>query len=50
MEHICNGGTGLPPGVMPEALFLASLHAKAKTILDQSRPQCIDPSASEKVR
>jgi hypothetical protein len=46
MEHICNGETGLPPGVMPEGLSLASLHSKAKTILDQSRPECGDRPAS----
>lgn len=44
MEHICNGGTGLQPGVMPPALSLESLHSNAETILDQSRPPSIDPS------
>jgi hypothetical protein len=50
MEHICNRGTGLSPGVMPEALSLASLHSGAKTILCQSRPQRIDPSAAGDAR
>src|SRR4029077_20017653 len=40
MEHICNGGTVLQPGVTPPALSLDSLHSKAETILDQSQPPC----------
>jgi Patatin-like phospholipase len=50
MEHICNGGTALSPGVMPETLSLDSLHSKAQTILDQRRPQRIDPTTAGEAR
>ena len=46
MEQICAGGTGLSPGVVPKALSLTSLHSRARTILDQTRPQRIDPPAA----
>ena len=50
MEQICNGGPGLPPGVMPEALSLASLHSKAQTILDQRQSQRSDRTSVEESR
>jgi hypothetical protein len=50
MEQICNGGTGLPPGVMPQALPLASLHSKATGILDQYRPECSRAAATADAR
>jgi hypothetical protein len=50
MEHICSGGTSVPPGAVPEALSLESLCSKAKTILDQSRPQRTDPTTAGEAR